>query len=165
MEGLESNGTASSYCRHIATLWSSSVLELQLIYRSTNKQVSYYIFYWSILTLYLSIGNFERVFVCPPTSRSTFQHFRRIVAVDGTFLTRRFRLILLLAVGIDADGHNCILAWAVVESENASSWGYFLRLLRRSIPEITSERCVFISDRDKGLVEADVVLGDNCVRA
>jgi transposase-like protein len=71
----------------------------------------------------------------------------------------------LLAVGIDADGRNVILAWAVVESENRDSWEYFLRLLRRCIPEIISERCVFISDRDKGLVEADVLLGENCVRA
>jgi transposase-like protein len=71
----------------------------------------------------------------------------------------------LLAVGIDADGRNVILAWAVVESENRNSWEYFLRLLRRCIPEIISERCVFISDRDKGLVEADVLLGVNCVRA
>jgi hypothetical protein len=43
---------------------------------------------------------------------------RRIVAVDGTFLTGKFALTLLLAVGIDANGHNVILAWAVVESEN-----------------------------------------------
>lgn len=85
--------------------------------------------------------------------------------MDGTFLTGRFKLTLLLAVSIDADGRNVILAWAVVESENRDSWEYFLRLLRRCIPEIISERCVFISDRDKGLVEADVLLGENCVRA
>lgn len=71
----------------------------------------------------------------------------------------------MLAVSIDADGQNVILAWAVVESENQDSWEYFLRLLRRCIPEIISERCVFISDRDKGLVEADVLLRENCVRA
>jgi hypothetical protein len=35
---------------------------------------------------------------------------RRIVAADGTFLTGRFVLTLLLAVGIDANGHNVILA-------------------------------------------------------
>ena len=90
---------------------------------------------------------------------------RRFVATNGTFLTRRFVLTLLLAIGIDADGHNVILAWAVVESENRDSWEYFLRLLRRCIPEITSEPCVFISDHDKGLQEADVVLGDNLLHA
>jgi transposase-like protein len=72
---------------------------------------------------------------------------------------------LLLAVSIDANGHNVILAWAIVESENRDSWEYFLRLLRRCIPEVASEPCVFISDRDKGLQEADAVLGDNLLRA
>jgi hypothetical protein len=66
-------------------------------------------------------GNFQRCFVCPPTSRTTFQHLRRLVAVDGTFLTGRFSLTLLLAVGIDANGQNVILAWAVVESDNRAS--------------------------------------------
>lgn len=74
-------------------------------------------------------------------------------------------MILLLAVGIDANGHNIILAWAVVESENRSSWEYFLRLLRRAIPEVSSERVGFISDRDKGLMEAEEVLGPVVVRA
>jgi hypothetical protein len=103
--------------------------------------------------------------VCPPQSQATFQQCRRIVAADGTFLTGRFILTLLLAVSIDANGHNVILAWAIVESENRGSWEYFLRLLRRCIPEVASEPCVFISDRDKGLQEADKVLGDNLLRA
>lgn len=72
------------------------------------------------------VGNFQRCFVCPPHSQLTFQQLRWLVAADGTFLTGRFVLTLLLAVGIDANGHNVILAWAVVESENRNSWEYFL---------------------------------------
>jgi hypothetical protein len=53
----------------------------------------------------------------------------------------------------------------VVESENSDSWEYFLRLLKIYVPEITSERYMFISDRDKGLVEADVILGGNYIHA
>jgi transposase-like protein len=101
--------------------------------------------------------------MCPPHSRATFQHLRRLVAAGGTFLTGRFVLTLLLAVGIDADGRNVILAWAVVESENRDSWEYFLRLLRRYILEVSSEPCVLISDRDKGLLEADAVLGERYI--
>jgi hypothetical protein len=67
---------------------------------------------------------------------------------------RRFILTLLLAVGINVNDHNVILAWVIVESENQGSWEYFLQLLRRCIPEIASEPCVFISDRDKGFVMA-----------
>src|SRR5271170_1114144 len=78
---------------------------------------------------------------------------------------RRFVLTLLLAVGIDDNGQNVILAWAIVESENRSSWEYFLRRLRSSILEISSERCVFVLDWDKGLLEADAVLGNNCICA
>jgi hypothetical protein len=126
--------------------------------------VNLLLFYIYLANCYVFTGNFQRAFVCPAQSRQTFVSCRRFVAVDGTFLTGRF-VQVLLAVGIDANGHNVILAWAVVESENEASWGYFLRLLRRSIPEISSERCVLISDRDKGLIEADKVLGDQVQRA
>ncbi len=64
---------------------------------------------------------FQRIFVCPAESRATFQASRRLVAVDGTFLKARFILTLLVAVGIDANGHIVPLAWAVAESENADS--------------------------------------------
>jgi transposase-like protein len=51
----------------------------------------------------------------------TFVSCHRFVAVDGTFLTGYFIKAVLLAVGIDANGHNVILAWAVVENENETS--------------------------------------------
>lgn len=54
-------------------------------------------------------------------------------------------MILLLAVGTNANGHNLILVWAVVESENRAFWEYFLRLLRQAIPEVSSEPCVLVS--------------------
>lgn len=85
--------------------------------------------------------------------------------MDGTFLKARFILTLLLAVGIDANGELILLAWAVVESENRNSWEWFFRHLRRAIPEISSEECTLISDRDKGLIEAEVVLGGRVVVA
>ena len=74
-------------------------------------------------------------------------------------------MVLLLTVGIDANSHNIILAWALVKSENESSWRYFLHLLQQAIPEVSSEGSVFISDRDKGLLEADEVLGPLVLRS
>jgi hypothetical protein len=97
--------------------------------------------------------------VCPVQSRGTFSLCRRLVAVDGTFLKARFILTLLLAVGIDANGENVLLAWAVVESENRDSWEWFFQHLRWSIPEISLEESTLISDRDKGLQEAERTLG------
>jgi hypothetical protein len=47
----------------------------------------------------------------------------------------------------------------VVESENRSSWEWFLNHLRWSIPELVAEESTLVSDRDKGLTEAERVLG------
>lgn len=110
-----------------------------------------------------SISHFHRVFLCPAQSRSSFLHMRRFVAVDGTFLKAKFIQTLLLAVGIDGDGRILLLAWAVVESENTSSWTWFLENLKTAIPEVLST--TLISDRDKGLMAADAVLGPNVNRA
>jgi hypothetical protein len=52
---------------------------------------------------------------------------RGIVAIDGIFLKGSFVHILLLAAGIDAKG---ILAWALVEGENESSWKWFFSQLK-----------------------------------
>jgi transposase-like protein len=55
-------------------------------------------------------GSFSSIFVCPAQSRGVFRLCRRFVAADSTFLKGRFTAVLLLAVGIDADGKNVILA-------------------------------------------------------
>jgi len=105
------------------------------------------------------------VFICPPQGKQTFWLLRRLVAVDGTFLKARFVLTLLLAVGIDANGELYPLAWAVVESENQSSWEWFLHHLRWALPLLAEEEATLISDRDKGLLEAEEVLGPQVTRA
>jgi hypothetical protein len=117
------------------------------------------------LVIDLRTERFTRIFVAPPTASETFRLCRRFVGVDGTFLKGKFVQTLLLAVGIDANGHNVLLAWAVVESENRSSWEWFFRHLRRVLVEITTEPSTFVSDRDKGLLEAERVLGPHVVVA
>jgi len=47
----------------------------------------------------------------------------------------------------------------VVESENRDSWEWFLRHLRWAIPELVVEESTLVSDRDKGLQEAEKALG------
>lgn len=49
--------------------------------------------------------------------KATFSHYRHFISVDGTFLTGKFIIVLLLAVGVDADGQVLTLAWALVEAE------------------------------------------------
>lgn len=82
----------------------------------------------------------------------------------GLSLKGRFVLSLLLTSTVDAEGHNVLLGWAVVESENQHSWTWFLEHLRVSIPKIWHEPCTVISDRDKGLLQAEEVLGPRICR-
>ena len=108
---------------------------------------------------------FQRIFICPAESQESFALCRHFIAVDGTFLKTRFVQTLLLAVTIDANGHTLLLAWAIVESENSSSWEYFLRNLQLAIPILTTETTTLISDRDKGLQSACGILSPSVIRA
>lgn len=84
---------------------------------------------------------------------------QKFMAVDGTFLKAQFIQTLLIAVDIDANEHNLLLTWAIVESENTESWLWFLSQLKTAIPDL--QNMTLISDRDKGLFTADIVLGLN----
>jgi hypothetical protein len=75
----------------------------------------------------------QRVFICPPTSDTTFQNCRQFLAVDGTFIKSAFVQSLLLAVAIDGKNHTVPLAWALVESENKDSWSFFFIHLTQAI--------------------------------
>lgn len=103
-------------------------------------------------------NGFQRLFICSIESRRTFLHMRRIMAVDGTFLKSQFVQILLLAVGIDANGHNLLLVWTLVEGENASTWEWFFYLLKTDIPVCMQMN--LISDLDKGIPAGDQALGN-----
>ena len=78
---------------------------------------------------------------------------RQFLAVDGTFLKAPFVQTLLFAVGIDGNGKNLPLAWAIVESKNKDSWTWFFSHLKTAIPEVVG--MTLISDRDKGLLAAE----------
>ncbi|KAE8679069.1 hypothetical protein F3Y22_tig00111402pilonHSYRG00764 [Hibiscus syriacus] len=58
------------------------------------------------------------------------------------------------AVGVDANDSIYPLAFAVVESENQSSWFWFLELLGNDLELNNSHILTFMTDRQEGLVEA-----------
>lgn len=68
-----------------------------------------------------------------------------------------------MAVTVDANGHILLLAWAVVEGENKESWCYFMNHLKNAIPEVMYS--TVMSDRDKGLLSAEEILGPGIHRA
>ena len=64
------------------------------------------------------------------------------------------QLTILLAVSDGANNHSVLLARVIVESEDVSSWRFFLSNLCAAIPEVDHPATTFMSDRDKGLCAA-----------
>jgi len=104
-------------------------------------------------------STFKRIFIGPQTSRQAFEFGVPFIALDGTYLRNCFRKTLLTAVGRTANNKTNLLAWAIVELENTSSWTWFLDLLKQTLPTLGEDlgsdpRVCVISDRDKGLKAA-----------
>ena len=72
----------------------------------------------------------QRVFWCFAQSTKAFKHCRPLVLVDGTFLTGKYRGVLMIAVGVDLDNQLVPLAFALAKGENDDSWCWFLKLVR-----------------------------------
>ncbi|XP_070021741.1 uncharacterized protein [Nicotiana sylvestris] len=65
---------------------------------------------------------FLYVFVAICTSISGWEYCRPVAVVDETFLKSTYRGIMLTASTMDAAGTILLLAYAVVDSENGTSW-------------------------------------------
>ena len=69
-------------------------------------------------------------FWCFAQSVEAFKHCRPLVLVDGTFLTGKYRGVLMIAVGVDLDNQLVPLAFTLAEGENDNSWCWFMKLMR-----------------------------------
>ncbi|KAE8735657.1 hypothetical protein F3Y22_tig00000340pilonHSYRG01097 [Hibiscus syriacus] len=97
---------------------------------------------------------FERMYISLQACKKGFKGCRPIISIDGCHLKGYYGGTLLAAVGIDGNDSIYPIAYAVVESENESSWTWFLLLLATDLEIETSHNITFMSDKQKGLVEA-----------
>jgi len=74
-----------------------------------------------------------------------FKYLRPVISIDASFLKGRYEGRLLVAVGYDAENQLLPLAFGLVEKENISNWGWFMRWLRREV--IGDRKICVISDR------------------
>jgi len=73
---------------------------------------------------------FERIYVCLEACKSAFATTcRSLIGLDGCFLKGEYGDQLLSVVGKDGNSQMIPIAYAVVESENYSSWKWFVDLL------------------------------------
>ncbi|XP_074370703.1 uncharacterized protein LOC141711897 [Apium graveolens] len=98
---------------------------------------------------------FKRFYVClEPLKEGFGEGCRPLIGLDGCHLRGPFGGILLTAVATDPNDGIYPVAWAQVEAENNDSWDWFLSLLKTDLRIENSGSFTFISDRQKGLVNA-----------
>ncbi|KAH7834888.1 hypothetical protein Vadar_020699 [Vaccinium darrowii] len=98
---------------------------------------------------------FKRFYICWGALKRGFQMgCRPIIGLDGCHLKGPYGGILLTAVGIDANNQIYPFAYAVVDKEKYKTWAWFLELLGTDLDIQNSGKYTFMSDKQKGLIEA-----------
>ncbi|XP_074342630.1 uncharacterized protein LOC141680252 [Apium graveolens] len=98
---------------------------------------------------------FKRIYIClGPIKRGFKAGCRPIIGLDGCHLKGPYGGQLLAAVGTYSNDGMYPIAWAVVEAENTDAWNWFLTLLAADVDIQNSGAWTFISDRQKGLINA-----------
>ena len=95
---------------------------------------------------------FKRVFWSFGPCINGFAYCKPIVQVNGTWLYEKYTGTLLIATSQDGTNHIFPIAYAIVERETTSAWGFFLKNLRRHVtPQINIS---LISDRHPSIISA-----------
>ncbi|KAH7863403.1 hypothetical protein Vadar_017057 [Vaccinium darrowii] len=74
--------------------------------------------------------NISRVFWAFGPAIGAFKHCRPVLSVDGTFLTGKYKGVMLIAVTQDAENECVPIALAIMEKEDTENWGWFLNCIR-----------------------------------
>ncbi|KAL0308849.1 UNVERIFIED_CONTAM: hypothetical protein Sradi_5827200 [Sesamum radiatum] len=105
---------------------------------------------------------FDKMYVCLSALKNGFlSGCRPIIGLNGCFLKTCYGGQLLVAVGRDGNDNMFPIAMAVVQLENRKNWTWFLGELLDDIGGLGTSIWSFISDRQKGLIEALKDLGSD----
>ncbi|GJS05332.1 hypothetical protein Tco_0321840 [Tanacetum coccineum] len=100
---------------------------------------------------------FKRMYVCfTGLQQGWLDGCRRVIGLDGCFLTHTCKGQLLTAIGRDANNQMFPIAWAVVSVKNKNNWCWFLSLLHEDLSLGRGSGLTIISDAHKGLIEVVV---------
>ncbi|XP_074347637.1 uncharacterized protein LOC141686503 [Apium graveolens] len=101
---------------------------------------------------------FKRLFWAFKPCIDGFEHCMPVIHIDGTHLYGPYSGVLLSDVAVDGFSHILPLAFFIVESENVSSWGWFMDRLRRFV--VGRRHGIYvISDRHAGIIAAMQQIG------
>ncbi|XP_070024680.1 uncharacterized protein [Nicotiana sylvestris] len=98
---------------------------------------------------------FLRMYICFHALKNGWKGgLRPLIGLDDTFLKGKCKGILLVAMAQDSVKHFYPLAWAVVDKETGRTWKWFLELVRSYLDLQEGEGVTFMSDMQKGLIDA-----------
>ncbi|CAM8995238.1 unnamed protein product [Rhodiola kirilowii] len=107
---------------------------------------------WDVTPLDDGTMQVNRIFWAFSECIKAFEHCRPILSVDGTHMYGKYNAKLLIAIGVDANNGILPLGFALVESENNSSWKWFMSCIREGVTQRVG-LCV-VSDRHAGILAA-----------
>ena len=64
----------------------------------------------------------QRVFWCYQQCVDSFQFCRPVILVDGTFLSSKYRGVLMMAVAVDPENQLVPMAFSLTEGKTKESW-------------------------------------------
>lgn len=99
------------------------------------------------------VVRFKRVFWAFKPCIDAFPHCMPVILIDGTHLYDKYHGVLLTATAVDGFNHLIPIAFAIVESENISSWTWFMDRVKKKVVLRRRDVCV-ISDRHAGIISA-----------
>ncbi|XP_076938641.1 uncharacterized protein LOC143606914 [Bidens hawaiensis] len=103
----------------------------------------------------LPTRRFKRIYVCFGALKQGFKAIGRdLLGLDGAFMKGPFPGQTLSALGLDPNNGIYPISFAVVETENLSSWTWFLENLGDDLDLGPNSCFTFMSDRQKGLLPA-----------
>jgi len=85
---------------------------------------------------------FRRIFIYNEATKGAFEHCRKLVAMDGTFLKSRYLGTLLLAVALDANNELLLLAYAMVDAVTGSGFCRILPALMIISTPVAASYCL-----------------------
>ena len=133
--------------------FSQSYTELPRLFLAIEQANPGCVVIWKTCEINMpNIEMFQRVFWSFKPSIEGFQHCCPVMSIDGTHLYGKYKGKLLIAMGCDGNNQLFPLAFAIIESENTDSWGWFLACIRNRVTQRTGI-CI-ISDRHPGIMAA-----------
>ncbi|KAL9671649.1 hypothetical protein QQ045_009219 [Rhodiola kirilowii] len=107
---------------------------------------------WDVTPLDYGTMQVNQIFWAFSECIHAFKHCRPILSIDDKHMYMKYNAKLLVAIGLDVNNHILLLAFALVESENTSSWKWFMSCIREGVTQ--REGLCVVSDRHAGILAA-----------